>query len=88
MPDTTAPAAGLTVADLARRWRIGPDKIRGFLRRGELVGVNVAASLVGKPQWRITLESVKAFEARRTSAPSPKPARRRKRTAIIDYYPD
>jgi hypothetical protein len=63
--DTSA-AAGYTVADLARRWRIGADKIRDFLRRGELVGVNVAVALSGRPQWRITPEAVAAFEKRRS----------------------
>ena len=81
------PAAGFTVADLARRWRVGADKVRTFLRRGELVGVNVAADLSGRPQWRITAESVERFERRRTSVPAPK-APRRKRTEIIDFYPD
>jgi hypothetical protein len=87
--DTSAlPSAGYTVAGLCRRWRCGPDKIRGFLRRGELVGVNVATSLSAKPQWRITPESVGRFEQRRSSAPPPRPAKRRKRTNAVDYYPD
>jgi hypothetical protein len=80
--------AGFSVADLARRWKVGPDKIHGFLRRGELIGVNLATNLCGRPQWRITPESVRAFEERRTSAPPAKPARRRKRTVAVDYYPD
>jgi hypothetical protein len=83
-----SPPQGYTVADLCRRWRIGPDKIRGFLRRGELVGINVASNLSAKPQWRITAESVEQFEKRRTSAPPPKPQRRRRTSALIDYFPD
>jgi hypothetical protein len=79
---------GYTVADLCRRWRCGSDKIRGFLRRGELVGVNVATNLSAKPQWRITPESVERFEQRRSSAPPPKPARRKKKTTKVDFYPD
>jgi hypothetical protein len=82
------PLAGYTVADLAKRWRISPDKVRGFLRRGELLGINVATHRCSKPQWRITPESVRAFEAGRTSAPPPKPARRRRRAAEVDYFPD
>jgi hypothetical protein len=78
---------GYSVADLCRRWKVGPDKIHGFLRRGELVGINVATSLVGKPQWRITPESVEVFERRRSSVPPPKTTRRRKRPAAIDYFP-
>jgi hypothetical protein len=88
MPPVDIPSSGYTVADLCRRWRIGADKIRGFLRRGELVGVNVASSLCGKPQWRITAESVEQFEKRRTSAPPPRPQRRRRQSAVIDFYPD
>jgi hypothetical protein len=79
---------GFSVADLCRRWKVGPDKIHGFLRRGELVGVNVATNLSGRPQWRITPESVAAFERRRASAPPPKPPRRRRRPDVIDFYPD
>ncbi len=79
--------AGYTVADLARRWKVGPDKIRAFVLRGELVAINVATNLSAKPQWRIAPEEVERFERRRSSAPPPKvPARRRKPPAI-DYYP-
>ena len=77
---------GYSVADLCRRWRVGPDKIHGFLRRGELVGVNVATNLSARPQWRITRESVELFERRRSSAPPPKPPPRRRRQQAIDYY--
>jgi hypothetical protein len=73
---------------LCRRWRIGADKIRGFLRRGELVGVNVASSPCGRAQWRITAESVEQFEKRRTSAPPPRRQPRRRRSTLIDFYAD
>jgi len=78
---------GYTVADLCQRWRVGPDKIHGFLRRGELVGVNVATHLSARPQWRVSREAVEAFERRRSSAPPPKPPRRR-RMQMVDYFPD
>jgi hypothetical protein len=81
-------AVGFTIADLRRRWRCGADKIRGFLRRGELVGINIAANLSGRPQFRVTVESVRAFEQRRSTVPPPKPSKRRKRTDFVDYYPD
>lgn len=80
---------GFSVADLCRRWKVGPDKILGFLRRGELIGVNLATNLSARPQWRITPESVELFELRRSSAPPPKPARRKRNaTGFVDYYPD
>jgi hypothetical protein len=80
--------AGYSVADLCKRWKVGSDKVLGFLRRGELVGINLATSISGRPQWRITPESVELFERRRSSAPPPKPPRRRKRTDFIDFFPD
>ncbi len=79
---------GYSVTDLCRRWRVGPDKIRRFLLRGELVGVNLATNLSARPQWRITRESVEQFERRRSSAPLPKPPRQRRRMETIDFYPD
>lgn len=82
----TEPA--FSVRSLAKHWGVSAGKIRQFLRSGELVGTNLALSANGKPQWRITADSVRAFEAARSSAPPPKPARRRNREpAVIDYYP-
>jgi hypothetical protein len=84
----TPPATGFSVKDLARRWLVGEDKIRTWLKRGELVGVNVALTMCGRPMWRIPAEEVQRFEQRRSSTPSPKPAKRRQRVAHIDFYPD
>jgi hypothetical protein len=80
--------AGYSVADLCRRWKVGADKVHAFLRRGELVGINVASTLSGRPQWRIAPEEVARFERRRASEPAPTQPRRRKRTQEVDYYPD
>ena len=79
---------GYTVRDLAKRWRIGVDKVRKFLDRGELVAVNVADSHAAKPQWRIMHESVERFERRRSSQSTTAPQPRRRRTkALVDFYP-
>jgi hypothetical protein len=88
VPDAVIAAAGFSVADLARRWKVGPDKIHGWLRRGELVGINVAANLSGRPLWRVTPAEVERFERRRTSAPPPKPQQRKRRPELVDFYPD
>jgi hypothetical protein len=80
---------GYKVEDLCKRWRVGADKVRAFLRRGELVGVNLASNLSGKPLWRIMPKAVERFEQRRTSAPAPRPPRRGRQPAgSIDYFPD
>jgi hypothetical protein len=78
---------GLSVADLCRRWKVGPDKIHGFIRSGELLAVNVASTLAGRPRWRIMPDAVTQFEQRRSSTPLPKPPRRRRRQEAIDFYP-
>ena len=86
-PSAASRSAGFSVADLCRRWKIGADKVHGFLRRGELVAVNVASNVARRPQWRVMLEEVERFERRRSSAPPPKPEPRRRRAAAVDYYP-
>jgi transposase len=85
----TAVVAGLTVRDVARRYRVGKGKVLSWIRKGELPAINTAAVLCGKPRWVITADGLAQFERRRAGGPDPKPApRRRKRTDIVDYYPD
>jgi transposase len=85
--DAPQPQAGLTVRDLARRYRVGEDKIRQWIRKGELVAINTAMHLSGRPRYIVTAEALAAFEKWRTTAP-PLKARRRKRPEGIDFYPD
>ena len=85
MPET---AHGYTVADLAARLRVSPDKIRLWIAKGELAAVNTAAALCGRPRWVVSAEGLAAFEARRAAAPPPKPRRRRRQPALFDYYKD
>jgi hypothetical protein len=77
----------LTVAEFAKTFRVGPDKVRAFIRAGVLRAVNVAVDLAGKPRWVITSEAVAAFLAQRQVAPPP-PLKRRRRGAVKDYFPN
>jgi hypothetical protein len=87
-PDLPTPA-GLTVADVARRYRVSADKVRRWIAKAELHAVNTAANLCGKPRWVIPPEALAAFEKRRAGAAPPKPPRRRRRpAAVIDFFPD
>jgi transposase len=82
-------APGLTVRDVARRYRVGDDKVRGWIRRGELRAINTAAVLRGKPRWVVPVEALAEFERRRSAAEPPQPARRRrKQPGFVDYFPD
>jgi hypothetical protein len=82
------PTPGLTVADFARRYRVGEDKVRSWIVRGELAAINTAAVLCGRPRWVITPDALAAFERRRGAGTPAKPSRRRRRQTPVDYYPD
>jgi hypothetical protein len=82
------PAAGLTVREAAARYRVSPDKVRGWIRSGELAALNTASVLCGKPRFVITPEALREFERRRAGGAPPKPQRRRRRQAQTDFYPD
>jgi hypothetical protein len=79
--------SGLTVREFVRRYRVGEDKVRGWIRRGELAAINTASALCGKPRWVILPDALAAFENRRLCATPQKPPRRRKPTCMVDYYP-
>jgi excisionase family DNA binding protein len=81
--------AGLTVSEVARRYRVSADKVRAWIAKGELVAINTAAHLCGKPRWVILPDALAAFERRRAApAPAPRQTRRGKKSKEIDYYPD
>ncbi len=80
---------GYTVREVARLYRSSPEKVRGWIARGELVAINTADSRLSKPRYVITPAALERFEAGRRAATEPKPAKRRKRQAgVIDFYPD
>ena len=83
------PVPGLTVADVTRRLRVGEDRMRGWIRCGELAAVNRRDIRCARPCWVITPEAVTDFERGRQAATpnAPKPKRRRKASQIV-FYPD
>jgi hypothetical protein len=86
---TPTPSTGLTVKDVARRYRVSPEKVRAWIGRGELVAINTAAALCGKPRWVVPPENLVAFERRRQGGPEPAtPPRRRRPVGEVDYFAD
>jgi len=79
---------GLTISDVARRYRVKRDKVRAWIRRGELRGVHTAAAACGRGRVVVTPEALAEFERARSATPAKPALRRRKRTGLVDYYPD
>ena len=78
----------LTVRDLCDRYGVGEHTILGWISSGELRAINCGRRAgAKKPRWRITAESLVAFELLRTHNPPPPQTRRRKRQAeVIAFY--
>jgi excisionase family DNA binding protein len=79
---------GLTVRDVSRRLRVSEDKVRFWIDKGEMRATNTATNLCGRPRWVISPDALAEFERRRAGGPMPQPKKRRKQTALVDYYPD
>jgi hypothetical protein len=80
---------GYTVNDLALRYRVGPDKVRNWIKRGELAALNTADTRCRRPRFVVTPEALEHFERGRQASTALKPAPRRKRkAAMVDFYPD
>jgi excisionase family DNA binding protein len=82
------PPSGFTVADVAKRFRVGRDKVRTWIKRGELTAVNTSNRRCRRPRFVILPDALNAFERSRSTAPVPKKVRARKQQHQIDFFPD
>lgn len=80
---------GFTVVEVARYFRVSPEKVRNWIRKGELAAINTTGVLCAKPRFIILPHHLAAFEKARSAGPPPrKPARKRSTKDEIDFYPD
>jgi excisionase family DNA binding protein len=79
------PSAWLSPPALAAELGVEPPKIIAWIKSGELLAVNVAQNVGGRPRYRISRAEVDRFLARRSSAPAPKEPRRRKAAEVIEF---
>jgi hypothetical protein len=80
---------GMTPRDVARRYRVSPDRVRAWIKSGQLGAINTAATRCGRPRFVVLPHHLEQFEKGRTVSPPPKPTPRRRRQAnVFDYYPD
>jgi len=86
MPDV---AAGYTVREVARRYRVGVARVLGWIRRRELRAIDRRDASSARPSYVVTAEALAEFERGRCGASAPpKAPRRRKKTEEVDYFPD
>jgi hypothetical protein len=76
------------VYDIARRYRVGEDTVRAWIKRGELSAISTADRNAIRPRFVVTPESLEAFERSRSVAEPPKPPRRKKKSEEVDYFPE
>jgi excisionase family DNA binding protein len=87
--DTYASPRGLTPREVARLYRVSPDRVRTWIHSGELKALNTARSRCTRHRFIVLPRHLKEFERSRQVNPPTKPApQRRRRLSTIDYYPD
>jgi transposase len=62
--------AGFTVPEVARRFRVGAEKVRNWIRTGQLKAINTVDSQIGAKRWVIPPEALEEFEASRAFKPT------------------
>ena len=78
----------LSPPEFAKRYGVNADKVRAWIKSGELRAVNVATNRsVGRPRWRITPEAAEAFELVRSAvAVKPQRRKRKRNENVIDFF--
>jgi excisionase family DNA binding protein len=82
------PGRGLTPNELAAILRVSPDKVRAWIKSGELGAIDVAASRCGKPRWVILPHHLAEFENRRQAVSPPKPKPRKRGKTWEHFFPE
>ena len=72
----------LSPPELARRWGVSAEKVRTWVRTGELKAVNGATRPGERPRFLIDIVDLAEFEARRLVVATPAAPRRRRRRDI------
>ena len=78
----------LTPPELAKQWRVKPERIIAWIKSGELRAFDVSSRPgVGRPRYRIPPDAVIAFENRRAGkTPTTTKRRRRQPENVISYF--
>ncbi len=80
---------GYTPNELAKLLRVSPDRVRAWIRSGEMAAINTSSVRCAKPRFVVLPGQLAAWQERHLAATPAKPAprRRRQRKGLVDYYP-
>jgi excisionase family DNA binding protein len=78
----------MTTAEVARYLRIGPDRVRSLIQSGQLRAINTSPHRCRRPRYVVLPHHLAEFERGRQAVTPPTPARQKKRTQMVDFYPD
>lgn len=87
-PDLPIPTQGMTPREVAKLLRVSRDRVRAWIKSGELGAINTAVTRCGKPQFVVLPHHLAEFARSRAAATRAPAPRRKKRTAVVDYFPD
>ena len=85
----TESGASLTPPQLAKRLGVSPEKVRGWIKSGQLVATDVSKSPVGSPRYRISEDNIREFKKRRkagTPTVSPRIRRKKPDDNVTKYF--
>ncbi len=72
---------------LAKRLGVSSDKVRDWIRSGQLAATDVSQKPGGRPRFKISEEAIREFEKKRQpEKPLPAPRRRRKKDPGVTEY--
>ena len=80
-------ASPLTPRQVADFFQVKTDTVLSWIHSGDLPAFDVSRPGSRKPRWRITLDALEAFQARRMKQPPPKVQRRRRKPCdVIEFF--
>jgi hypothetical protein len=79
----------LTPPEIARRYKVSPDKVLHWIRGGELRAINIASIPGGRPRYAVHEADLAAFEERRQVQPHvnrTRVTRKRRDADVIEFF--
>ncbi len=78
----------LTPPQVGERLGVSPDKVRGWIAKGELNATNVATGSDGRPRYRVSEKDLADFQEKRqpSKPPAPAPRRRKKDPNVTEFF--